>query len=163
MLAAMIAPGFALSVTAEPPFPQLPPLPTGRRMNTERAKEILRMINLHEPLRLNLRLNRAEQLIAAVMSAVCPHLSEEHDAARDVYYALVDMFTRDGIEVLSDYDRQAAGLPPRGPDGWTMEEIVELEKRRLEALARPVFMPTFIPKDDKNRLVSSFGFITGKP
>ena len=46
------------------------------------------------------------------------------------------------VEIVSDFDRQQYGLTPRGPDGWTMEEIVELEKRRLELMFAP--MPTHV-------------------
>jgi hypothetical protein len=29
-------------------------------------------------------------------------------------------------------------VSPRGPDGWTQEEIIALEGKRLEALTRPL-------------------------
>jgi len=66
----------------------------------------------------------------------------ERDLHRDLHYELLEAMEKVGAEIVSDYDRQQYGLSPRGPDGWTMEEIIELEKRRLEAMYAP--SPTFI-------------------
>jgi hypothetical protein len=90
-------------------------------------------------LRIDLRRRRAEVLCHGVMQAIDPYL--DRDASRrDIYEALMKLFHQEGVEVLSDYDRQQYGLPPRGPDGWTVEEIVALEEKRLEMLRRPLTM-----------------------
>ncbi len=56
---------------------------------------------------------------------------EKWDDARE---ALFKLFYESGSEIVTDADRQICGLPPRGPDGWTLEEIVELERRRHEIM-----------------------------
>ena len=60
---------------------------------------------------------------------------------------LTDLLMEKGLEVISDYDREQAGLPRRGPDGWTADELVALEKSRLEMLFRPfsVTVPNLDP------------------
>ena len=62
----------------------------------------------------------------------------DRDLMRDLHYELLEAMERHGAEIVSDFDRQEFGLPPRGPDGWTMEEIVALEQRRMEMLTRPI-------------------------
>lgn len=62
-------------------------------------------------------------------TAADPHLFEQ-----ELYDRLSAALNNHGAEIISDYDRQQYGLPPRGPDGWTDEEIIALEKKRLEAL-----------------------------
>jgi hypothetical protein len=65
------------------------------------------------------------------------------DCLRAITRKLEDLFRQDGVEVLTDYTRQEMGLPPRGPDGWTIEEIHAMERLRLERMMAP--MPMFIP------------------
>lgn len=96
--------------------------------------------------RVDLRRRRAEMLVGQIMRVIDDKLNEEIPRVRhDTHYALLELFMQEGIEVLSDYDRAAAGLPPRGPDGWTMDEIIAMEKYRLELLYRPlaVKVPTY--------------------
>lgn len=95
----------------------------------------------HEMERINLRHRRAIGLIAAVLNVLREHRLKR-DILREVYNTLVDALMDEGVEVLTDYDRQQYGLPPRGPDGWTAEEIVALEKHRLDVLMRP--LPTIM-------------------
>ena len=92
----------------------------------------------NQMLRIDLRRRRAESLVHGVMQALDAHIVP--DARKDAYYALLELFCRQGVEVLSDYDRQQCGLPPRGPAGWTVEEIIALEEKRLELLRRPITM-----------------------
>ena len=92
--------------------------------------------------RVNLRQLRAQSLAHAIFDAVRPFIDDEH--YRDVMYALEDLFRDKGVEVLTDLDRQQYGLPARGPDGWTAEEIVALEQKRFDALFAPppmIFKP----------------------
>lgn len=92
--------------------------------------------------RINLRERRAMSVASAILNIVGPYICEHGEDARhnmrDVYRKIVDLFHQDGIEILSDYDRQQYGLPPRGPDGWTAEEIIAMERRKLEILSAPI-------------------------
>lgn len=99
-----------------------------------------------EMMRFDLRRRRADSLVAAVIHRLYPRIDatdpEElpHRITRMVSDAMFEVMYEEGVEVLTDYTRQEAGLPPRGPDGWTMEEIVALEKRRLDLLTAPICM-----------------------
>lgn len=42
-----------------------------------------------------------------------------------------------GVEFVTDYDREQCGLPPRGPEGWTVEELMLLERVRLSRMLAP--------------------------
>lgn len=86
---------------------------------------------------------RAHSLVAAAMDRLEPVLGPEV-RRRNIANALFEVFMAEGVEVLTDYTRQELGLPPRGPDGWTAEEVLALEARRLEAMLTP--MPHFIAK-----------------
>jgi hypothetical protein len=91
---------------------------------------------------MNLRRRRAEALVAEVMNRIDPFIDREAEK-RDVYRALMGMFVDKGVEVVTDYTRQEAGLPPRSEDGWTADELRALETKRLEVLTRPLAMPIF--------------------
>jgi hypothetical protein len=92
-------------------------------------------------LRMDLRRARTMQLTHAVMQAIEPFIRDEDGRERrDVYEALVRLFNDQGVEILTDFTRAEAGLPPRGPDGWTDAELRALEARRLEVMLRPISM-----------------------
>ena len=44
-----------------------------------------------------------------------------------------------GAYLMTDKDRDAIGLPPRGPDGWTAEEIVAFENYRMQEITHPLY------------------------
>ncbi len=75
--------------------------------------------------------------ILQIVGRYIPHNSER-DPMRDLAYELQEALEKVGAEVVSDFDRQQYGLPPRGPDGWTMDEIIALEQRRLEMMYAPM-------------------------
>jgi hypothetical protein len=52
--------------------------------------------------------------------------------------SLRNVLNEEGVEIITDYTRQEMGLPPLGPDGWTIEEIIALEQKRLEMLTKPI-------------------------
>jgi hypothetical protein len=82
---------------------------------------------------------RAMVLISMINHLVRQHMVPREDKSwRDLDYALEELFVKEGVEVLTDLSRQDLGLPPRGPDGWTVEEIIACEQRMLEAMLRPV-------------------------
>lgn len=87
----------------------------------------------------DLRRSRAMSLASAVMQKVSPFLDAENGSAhRDAFGEIFELFLTEGVEVLTDFDRTNYGLPPRGPDGWTHEEVVALERLRLDMLLRPI-------------------------
>ena len=102
------------------------------------------MKTLEQLQRVDRRRMRAMALTHQIMQIVGKYVDRdrERDCMRDLAYELQEHLEKGGAEVISDYDRQVCGLSPRGPDGWTMEEIIELEKRRLELMCAP--MPTVI-------------------
>jgi len=87
-------------------------------------------------MRMNLRRRRAEALTSAVMDKLRDTIP--YDNRNDVFYAMLEVFEQEGVEIVTDYIRQEAGLSPRGPEGWTLEELHALEEKRLEALMRPI-------------------------
>lgn len=94
--------------------------------------------------RIQLRQRRAEVMVHGIMREIEPFLRDEPRILRDLYERLLSLFLAEGVEVLTDETRREAGLPPRGPDGWTAEELRALEQARLEALKRPL-QPLFVP------------------
>lgn len=90
--------------------------------------------------RIDKRRLRAMQLTAQIMHIVGKYVPDdrERDLHRDLHYELQELMEKVGAEIVSDYDRQQCGLPPRGPDGWTPEEIIALEQRRLELMLAPM-------------------------
>ncbi len=89
-------------------------------------------------LRYDLRRRRATALTAAVLGEMRRQGVDLHDDYRGIHDALMNVFTQEGVEVVTDYTRAEAGLPPRGPDGWTLEEMAALERARLEAITAPI-------------------------
>lgn len=88
-----------------------------------------------ENYRINLRRMRADALLAAVLDKIRPFLNE--DCEKDAYYALLEFFIQEGVEVLTDYHRKEMGLPSRDGEGWTPKEVHALELKRMEELLAP--------------------------
>lgn len=100
--------------------------------------------------RMDLRRRRADMLAAEVIHKLWPRIDatdpEElpHRVMSIVRDTMLEVMHQQGVEVMTDYTRAEIGLPPRGPDGWTVEEIVALEKQRLDLLLQPILQPTII-------------------
>jgi hypothetical protein len=97
--------------------------------------------------RIDKRRLRAMALTSQILHIVAkyvPH-DRERDCLRDLSCELQEQLENAGAEIISDFDRQQYGMSPRGPDGWTMEEIIELEKRRLEMMYAPM-PPMVMPR-----------------
>jgi hypothetical protein len=97
--------------------------------------------------RIDKRRLRAQALVHRILQIVSKHLSDEdyrRNALREINYDLMELCMKEGVEIITDYTRTDMGLPQRGPDGWTMEEIIALEQRRLELMYAPLTMT--IPK-----------------
>lgn len=86
-------------------------------------------------MRMDLRRNRAMPLTAAIFDKMRPFI--EPDRLRDAHEELYSLLLQEGIEILTDQTRAEAGLPPRGPDGWTAAELHALEASRLQLLLPP--------------------------
>lgn len=104
---------------------------------------------------INLRQHRAQALANAVLRRLEPHL--EQDSELHVIEALLDLFTQEGIEVVTDHDREYHGLPTRGPEGWTTSELVALEHARLALMLRPLAVPVYVSVDRKTILEEAAG------
>lgn len=85
-----------------------------------------------------LRQMRAESLAHAVFSAIEQYVDPRD--TRHCIYAIAKLFTEKGVEVLTDFDRDRYGLPPRDETGWTQQDIVALESLRSLALSKPIEM-----------------------
>jgi len=108
------------------------------------------MKSIEQLMRTDKRRLRAQSMTAAIMHIVGKYVSDEdqrRDALRDLSRELFDHMWKEGVEIVTDEDRRMAGLPPRGADGWTFEEIAILEQRRLEIMRAP--MPPVILSDVK--------------
>jgi hypothetical protein len=87
--------------------------------------------------RIDLRRLRAEALFHGILQHVRPYLRDDADL-RKIHEGMLRELYDTGAEVVSDYDRDQLGLPPRGPDGWTDYEIAALEQLRLDAMTKPL-------------------------
>lgn len=104
--------------------------------------------------RFNIRQARAQALAHAIFREIQAPLRELRDTgddrAIDDVMRCIERFLRDeGVEVLSDMDRQALDLPARGPDGWTPDEVIAMEARRLEILNKPLTMTVWPPRENE--------------
>lgn len=85
------------------------------------------------------RHQRADVLTAHIMHVIAPFLCDHGEARgpRDVSRLLRDIFYSSGVEIISDADRERAGLHPRDENGLTREELHILEMKRLELMFKP--------------------------
>lgn len=94
---------------------------------------------LNEIMRNDLRRMRVQPLVYAILEAVRPYLADSRDE-RYVHDDLAKLLQEAGAEIITDQMRADLNLPPRGPDGWTNEEIIALERRRLEVMMAPMYV-----------------------
>lgn len=89
------------------------------------------------------RMHRAQVLVAQVMRLASPYICEheDRDGARHLYDELLKLFWNGGFDIVTDADRADAGLPIRGRDGWTADELLMLERAHLEAMMKPIIIP----------------------
>lgn len=95
---------------------------------SERTIDMLKPIPPH-----NARHFRAVSLAGAVMGEL-GDLVEDRQSA---YERLIALFTREGVEVITDFHREQAGLPRRDENGFTVYEMQALEAARLRVLTSP--------------------------
>lgn len=95
--------------------------------------------------RMDMRAMRVEPLFGEVMAIVARYI-DDCENLNDVGNELFALFHKRGIHVLTDQARAELGLAPRGPEGWTAEEIKLLDARMLTILRSPVVVrPAIIP------------------
>jgi len=86
----------------------------------------------HQIERQDLRKHRAIAFTAAVMREIEDLIP--HEANRDIYYRLLDLFHANGASIMTDEDRAKEGLEPRDAKGWTPSERVDYERQKLEVM-----------------------------
>jgi hypothetical protein len=92
---------------------------------------------IDQAMRADKRRLRASAFTAQILHIVGKYVDNDdlrRDCMRDLSYELFEKAWEAGIEIITDEDRRLAGLSPRGPDGWTLEEIAILEQKRLAAV-----------------------------
>lgn len=99
-----------------------------------------------EIIRVNHRRPRAMAMTSMVMDVLAPILdrypqAHEDNAYKEIGGKLMELFSAAGVEIITDADRARWGLPPRGPDGLTVDEAVKIEQARLDAMYRPIIHP----------------------
>lgn len=101
----------------------------------------------------DLRRNRAMAMTAHVMQTIGKYITNDEDNfQRRASEDLFELFYENGVDIVTDQMRADAGLPPRGPKGWTEVELRIMEDKRTEAMLRP-FPPMILMKDEAERLV----------
>lgn len=78
---------------------------------------------------------RAKNLTAAIMQEISQFLPD--NARWDVVRAIEKLLWREGVEILTDFDRKILGLPDRNNDGWTEEELRIFDLQRQELMLKP--------------------------
>lgn len=95
--------------------------------------------------RLDLRNQRAMQLSSMIMHELSSCFNPED--VNKAHHILENLLYSEGVEIITDHARATAGLPQRGQDGWTLEEIRALENRRLEFMLNPIQRPLVSPNE----------------
>lgn len=69
-------------------------------------------------------------------SAVIQELDDvlPYDSQRHVYDRLIDLFSRNGLYLIDDKEREMLGLEPRDDYGWTASERVKQKLAEQEAM-----------------------------
>lgn len=82
----------------------------------------------------DLRRNRALSLASTIMQELKPFINQ--DDINPIMQQIEILFCRLGVEVITDADRQMAGLPQRDNRGWTNDELEMLELARKQNLLK---------------------------
>lgn len=85
---------------------------------------------------INRRYTQTQQLLGLVMHHITPYLNPnpESRACRDVARVLEELFHASGVQIITEADRAAAGLPPRDHNGMTLEELTVMEAHFRRAM-----------------------------
>lgn len=113
----------------------------------------------------NKRYVRSQQLLAQVLHIVEPYLresSKEGSPVRDVARELGELFHCSGVQIITEGDRAAAGLPPRDHYGMTLDEIRIIEHKLLLASMAPAPL-LFVDIDGKINVERTMAEAAGCP
>src|SRR5882724_2957984 len=78
---------------------------------------------------------RAQHLVGMIMEILKGRIPASEYGS--IITEIMDLMWCPGAQVITDADRQQAGLPPRNHHGMTLEELAILERRQIEAMLRP--------------------------
>lgn len=87
---------------------------------------------------LNRKYTRTNQVLGHALHLLRPYLRD--DAYRPAARALNDFFDSQGVQLITEADRIAAGLEPRDHNGLTLQELVVIETKLIEAMMQPPMM-----------------------
>lgn len=90
----------------------------------------------------------AMQLTAMIMNVLDPYLDAKEYG--EVVLELQNLMWSQGVQVITEAERIAAGRPPRNHYGMTLEELAILEQRQIDAMLRP----TEVMMEDHNGIPS---------
>lgn len=99
------------------------------------------MNTMEQSSRQNLRQHRATGLAREIAKRIEQRLLRCDLSSRErtvIFYAALEILMEAGAELVTDRDWQDAGLPPRGQDGWTYEELAAMERKRIEVMTAPI-------------------------
>ena len=83
----------------------------------------------------NIRHTKASQIASFLMHTLDEMIPRA--CWSEAHAKIMEFLMTEGLEIITDDDRRNAGLPPRGPNGWTAVELHALEHARLQALSAP--------------------------
>ena len=89
---------------------------------------------------INKRHVRAQQITHLLLEVIRQHVDFDKlgpYAERDLCRALQEQLWCDGVQLITEGDRIAAGLSPRNVDGLTVEELRIIESRLMMAMLTP--------------------------
>jgi len=90
------------------------------------------------------RRHQVMAIVALVMDAIGKHIPDDGHSHKHATYDLLEALDKAGIDIITEEDRARAGLPPRGPKGWTHQELQIMDHKRLMVMLEPL-PPMIVP------------------
>lgn len=105
----------------------------------------IRSSNWDKPMMVPLRQMRAQRITSQLMRILDKHLRHDPDISlRKIHEDILDMFFKADVDIVTEIDRINAELPRRNAYGFTREEMVIMENKKIEAMLKP--FPQLIPE-----------------
>lgn len=111
---------------------------------------------LNPKITINRRHQRSMMIMHQIMKIVDKHFQSYNHSRKSFYDELFDFINDEGMEIITDKMRQAAGLEPRNINGCTPLELMLIEYYFMSRMLRPIIVHLPLPmtgeliKDDKN-------------